>query len=100
MGHKPSRLVRHPQHAVKLMGANPLLGRTEKMNSQQPFVQGDVAILENRVHRDCELPLAGLALPRASANVLVLLARLRSEFVCLSAIAMRAHRTVRPTLFF
>src|ERR1022692_621983 len=98
MSHKPRRLVRHAQHTMQLVGAHPLLGRTEKMNSQKPFVQGNVAILEDRVHRDRELLLAGLALPHASANVFVFLARLRRELVRLSAIAMRANRTVRPTL--
>ena len=81
------------------MGAHPLFGRTEKMNSQQPFVQGNVAILENRVHRYRELLLAFLALVHAGTNGL-LASRLRGQLIGGLASAMRTHGTIRPAELF
>src|SRR5438128_2703602 len=95
MSHKPRRLVRHAQHPMKLMGTHPLLGRTEKMNSQQPLVQGNVAILENRIYGDGELLLTVLALPHPGADWL-LAVRLRGQLVSSLAIAMRTHGAIRP----
>ncbi len=95
MSHKPRRLVRHAQHAVKLMGAHSLLGRTEKMNSQQPFVLGNVAILKDRVHGHGELLLTVLALVHSRTNRLFAV-RLRRQLVGRRATAMRAYRTIGP----
>src|ERR1019366_7564159 len=97
MSHKPRRLVRHAQHAVHLVGAHPLLRRTEKMNSQQPFVQGNVAILEDRVHGDGELLLTSLALVNTLADW-PLAPRLRRELVGGRSVAVRAYGAIRPTL--
>src|SRR5258706_11021275 len=95
MGHKPRRLVRHTQHAVKLMGTHPLLGRTEKMDSQQPFVQGNMAILEDRVYGDSELLFAILALPHSRTDG-SFAGRLRGQLVGRLAVAMRTHGAVWP----
>src|SRR5882672_11223355 len=96
MSHKPRRLVRHAQHPMQLMSAHPLLGRTEKMDSQQPFVQGNMAILENRIDRNSELLLTILALVDARADRL-LAVRLRRQLVSRLAVAMRTDRAIRPS---
>jgi len=98
MSHKPRRLVRHAQHAVKLMSAHPLLGRTEKMDSQQPFIQGNVAVLKDRVDGHGELLFAILALVNSRSHWL-LASRLRGQLVSRLAVAMRADRAIRPSQF-
>jgi len=77
------------------MGANPLLGRTEKMDSQQPLVQGNVAILEDRVNGNGELLFAVLALPHAGADG-PFAVRLPGQLVGRRAIAMRTDGAIRP----
>jgi hypothetical protein len=81
---------------MKLMSVHSLLGRTEKMNSQQPFIQGNVAILKNRIDRYRELLFAVLALVNARTDRLLAL-RLRRELVGCPASTMRTHSTVRPS---
>src|ERR1700760_4473860 len=93
MSHKPRRLVRHTQHAMKLMGAHPLLGRAEKMNSHEPFVQGSVAILKYRVDGNSELLFAASALVQASARGL-LAPSLCGDLPRLHAAAMWADRAI------
>jgi len=83
---------------VKLVGAHALLGRTEKMDCKQPFVERDVAVLEDGIHGHGELLPALRALVDAGANVLALLACLRRELVDLRAIAVRAYGAIGPPL--
>jgi len=95
MSHEPRSLVRHAQHAVKLVGAHPLLGRTEQMESQQPFVQGNMAVLKDRVDGDRELLFTRFALVHAGTDGL-LASRFRGDLPRLGAIAVWADRAIRP----
>src|SRR5713101_7191715 len=52
---------------MKLMGAHTLFRRAEKMESHEPFVQRDMAVLEDRAHGNSELLAARAALPHAFA---------------------------------
>jgi len=67
MRHKPRALVGHAKHSMELMGAHSLFGCTEKMESHQPLVKRDMAVLEDRAHSDGELLAARAALPNAFA---------------------------------
>lgn len=46
MAHEPGRLVGDAEHAVDLMGADPLLGRGEKVGRQKPLEQRHLGALE------------------------------------------------------
>ena len=44
--HEPRRLVRHAKIAMQLVGGIALLAGIQQMHGQQPFMEGDFAILE------------------------------------------------------
>jgi len=69
MRHEPRALVRYAKHPVKLMSAHPLLAGAKEMNGQQPFVEGNVAILKDRANRHRELLPASSAFPNAFSGV-------------------------------
>lgn len=94
MSHEPSALVGDPEHSVKLMGAHALLAGAEQVNREEPLVQRNMAIRENRSDRHGELLSARLALVDARAR---LGTRLRRQLVRLIGAAMRAHGSRRPT---
>lgn len=48
VGHEPSGLVGHAQHAVKLMRRHALFGRGDQVRGKQPLVQRDMAALHHR----------------------------------------------------
>src|SRR5579863_2812989 len=101
MSHEPCTPVRHFEHPVKLMGADALLAGAEKVIGQQPFAQGNVAVLEDRPNRHRELLAASRTLPHAGAHVLALLGSGRGEPVgVIHFAAMWADRTIRPAELF
>ena len=71
------------------------------MIREQPFAQGNVAVLEDRAHGHGELLTAPSAFPDAVANVRILLGRLRPERIgVIDHPAMWPDRAIRPAQFF
>ena len=66
---------------MKLMGAHSLLACAEKVIGQQPFAQGDMAVLKDRANGHSKLLTAPAALPHAIADVRVLLGRFRRQAI-------------------
>src|SRR5204862_5970440 len=48
--HKPRRFVRHLKHTMELVTRHPFFRRAEKLSRKHPFMQGNLAALENRFH--------------------------------------------------
>ena len=69
MRHEPCRLVGYSEHTMKLVGAHSLLGRAKQMDCQKPFMQGNMAVFEDRAYCDCELLATCSALPNALPNM-------------------------------
>jgi hypothetical protein len=93
--HEPRRLERYAEDAMKLVTADALFGRAEKVDSLQPLVHGHMAVLKDRPDLDRERLTAGCALAEAQASAL--------SFEGVGApyhAAARAHGAVRPELGF
>src|SRR5690348_6186271 len=101
MSHEPSTRVGDLEHSVKLMSAHALLARAEKVEREQPLVQGDMAIFEDRANGHGELLTASRALPDASTDVLILFGSLRGEPIgIINLAAMRTYRAIGPAEAF
>lgn len=57
---------------MKLVRTHALLAGAEKMERQQPFAEGDMAVCEDRANGHSELLAAPGTLPHSGANMLVL----------------------------
>jgi len=69
------------------------------MESQQPFVERDVTIREDRPYGDGELLTASTTLPNALADVRILLGRLRLKTIgVIQFTTVRTDRAIRPSL--
>src|SRR5579872_1446762 len=85
---------------MKLMGTHSLLAGAQQMESIEPLVQWNVAVLENRADRNAELFPTRLALPDALASM-GFLAYFRLQFRGFADhTAMWTHRTIGPALRF
>ena len=69
MRHEPSALVRDPEHPMKLVRAHSLLAGTQVMKRHQPFVQGNVAVLEQGSNGHAELLVARPTVEQAAPRV-------------------------------
>lgn len=58
MTHVPRRLVARPERALKLLGADPLLGLADQVDGEKPLTQRQVRVVEERPCRDRELVAA------------------------------------------
>jgi len=85
--HEPGRLVGDARHTVHLVGADALLGGTEKESSHQPFVRRNVAALKHGADHDGELLAASVALVAAGTG-----GKLCGTRPPLSNIRKNAHR--------
>jgi hypothetical protein len=94
MHHEPSRLIADLQHAVDLMGANPLLGGGHQEQRGQPLAERQLGALENGLNGNRELLATIVALVHASA------VRVATERRSVNRAAMRADRTFRPDAGF
>ena len=70
MFHEPCGFVLDFQRAVELVSADPFLAGPHQMRGLEPFVQRNMAALENRPDRNGKFALAGAAAPQASATTL------------------------------
>ena len=93
MRHKPSGFVSDAKRAMQLMSAKALLAAAEETEGQQPLIESDFAVLEDRADSHREGFGALVALVDAGAGGLAL--ELRDAISVIIA-AMRADRTVRP----
>src|SRR5208283_1841573 len=91
MAHEPSGLEGHAQGPVKLIGADPLLGRANQVHRLKPKMQGHMRRFENGPHAHGKWLAALVALVKAKASAFAV--HLRNA---IEASAMRADWTVRP----
>lgn len=59
MGHEPLALVGNAEHPMKLMGTYAFFAGTKQMESHEPLVQWDMAVLEDRPYGRTKLFPAG-----------------------------------------
>src|SRR3954447_12082805 len=78
---------------MKLMTANPLLGRAQQMDGLKPLPQRDMAALENGSDLHIELPTTRRALHQANPS-----ARTLQAVRVPDRLTVRADRSVRPQL--
>src|SRR5262249_8170557 len=89
--HEPRRLVRHVERAMELVAADPLLAGAHERGREQPFVERDLAALEDGSDCHAVLLAAGSALPESRP------VRLALELIAaLSLAAVRADRPFGP----
>ena len=68
MAHEPSGFVGDSGHSVNLMSGHALFAGAHQVSAPEPFMQGNVGVLEHGAHGDTELLTASVAFPDALAN--------------------------------
>src|ERR1700680_109445 len=86
VGHEPCRFVLDLQGPVQLMCADAFLAAGQQMSGLKPFVQFDMAALENRSNRNCKFSFARPTAPQTSTGSL----DRRNPIKATTAWAMRA----------
>lgn len=66
MENEPGGLLRDPESASEFVRADPVLAVCDKPDGDEPLVQADSGVLEDRADLDAELLLAALALPESA----------------------------------
>ena len=89
--HEPRRLVRDAQHALKLLGADPLLGRAHQVCGVHPLVKGHLGALKDGADSHGEL-FAAVTTEQKAGTV----ARAIQAAVAIRAAAVRAYRAIGP----
>lgn len=96
--HQPSRAVAAKlQRALNLQRTDTLFGTAQEIPSNQPFTQRDMGILENRPHRDGELPVAVGTVAKTGAHLGLGIGLDAGEFRLVRTLAVRANNPVLPT---
>src|SRR2546427_12064952 len=72
MRHEPCAAIRDLQHSMKLVRGHSFFAGAEQMIRKQPLAQRDVAVLEDRAHRDGERLAASATLVESRARGLAL----------------------------
>ena len=91
MRHEPRSLVGHAQHALKLLGANALLGSAHQVRGIDPLVKGDLRALKHGADSHGEL-FAAVTTEQKAGTV----ARAIQAAVAIRAAAVRAYRAIGP----
>ena len=95
LAHEPCRLIGHAKGAMNMMSADAFLCSRHQERGQQPLVERDFRLLENRADRHRVGLLARLALVEARARAFAF----QFRRLMLGA-TVRAYRAFRPTLGF